>query len=163
MKIRTATHDDLNTIFDIYTHARNFMKESGNPLQWGDTYPENEVIISDLNSNSLYVLETEEGLLAGVFAFFPDGDSVYDNIDGKWLNDKPHAAIHRVASNGTKKGIFSEILAFCRRFSNNIKIDTHKQNTVMQHVLTKHGFIECGTLFYDNISLLAFQFDGDLK
>lgn len=158
MKIRNATHADLDAIFDIYEYARAFMKENGNPLQWGETYPENQVILNDLKLNQLYVIESCDGSLAGVFAFLKDGDSVYDNIDGKWLNDKPHAALHRVASNGTQKGIFTQILTFCHQFSDNIKIDTHTQNTVMQHVLKKHGFIECGTVFYDDISLLAFQF-----
>ena len=157
MKIRLATRADLDAIFDIYAWARNFMKQSGNPLQWGDTYPEKEVIFNDLNSASLYVIEAPDESLAGVFAFLREGDSVYDNLDGKWLNDKPHAAIHRVASNGAHKGIFGEILNFCLQFSNNLKIDTHEQNLVMQHVLKKHGFIECGTVFYDDISLLAFQ------
>ena len=158
MKIRQAIHADLDAIFNIYDYARDFMKQSGNPLQWGETYPEKEVILNDLAAGFLYVIEDDNSSLCGVFAFLPKGDSVYDNIDGKWLNDLPHAAIHRVASNGTQKGLFGQILAFCRQFSNNIKIDTHKQNLVMQHVLKKHGFIECGTVFYDDISLLAFQF-----
>ena len=158
MTIRNATHADIDAIFNIYDYARTFMKDNGNPLQWGETYPEKDVILADLNSKQLFVIEAPDGSLAGVFAFLVNGDSVYDNIDGKWLNDKPHAAIHRVASNGLQKGIFTQILAFCQQFSNNIKIDTHKQNTIMQHVLKKHGFIECGTVFYDDISLLAFQF-----
>ena len=158
MTIRNATHADLDAIFNIYDYARTFMKDNGNPLQWGETYPEKDVILADLNSKQLFVIETPDGSLAGVFAFLVNGDNVYDNIDGKWLNDKPHAAIHRVASNGTQKGIFTQIIAFCQQFSNNIKIDTHKQNTLMQHVLKKHGFIKCGTVFYDDISLLAFQF-----
>ena len=158
MKIRNATNADLDAIFNIYNYARAFMKDNGNPLQWGETYPEKDVILADLDAEQLFVIETPDGSLAGVFAFLINGDSVYDNIDGKWLNDKPHAAIHRVASNGLQKGIFTQILAFCRQFSNNIKIDTHKQNAVMQHVLKKHGFIECGAVFYDDISLLAFQF-----
>ena len=157
MKIRNATPADLDEIFNIYACAREFMKQSGNPLQWGETYPEKEIVLADLESNSLFVIESPDASLAGVFAFLPNGDSVYDNINGKWLNDKPHSAIHRVASNGTQKGIFTQILNFCRQFSDNIKIDTHTQNLVMQHVLKKHGFIECGTVFYDDISLLAFQ------
>lgn len=157
MKIRNATRADLDAILDIYARARAFMKESGNADQWGDTYPEPSVILDDLDSNHLFVIESPDASLAGVFAFLPEGDAIYDNLNGKWLNDAPHAAIHRVASAGTQKGIFTEILAFCRRFSGNIKIDTHPQNTVMQHVLKKHGFIECGTVICDGLTLLAFQ------
>lgn len=158
MRIRNATHADLNEIFDIYARARGFMKENSNPNQWGDTYPPEELILSDLNAGALYVLEASDGTLAGVFAFFSEGDPVYDNIDGKWLNNESYVAVHRVASSGTHKGVFGCVVEFCQSFSNNIKIDTHTENTVMQSVLKKHGFVNCGTVIYDGVPFLVFHF-----
>ena len=157
MKIRNARSDDLNTIFDIYDRARAFMRDNGNPEQWGYSYPPHELVLSDLENQNLYVVESEDGSLAGVFSCFPEGDRAYDTINGKWLNDKPYTAVHRVASAGTHKGLFSAVLDFCLQFSDNIKIDTHKQNTVMQHVLKKHGFVQCGTIITDGLPFLAFQ------
>ena len=158
MKVRLATPKDLDEILAIYDRARDFMRQNGNPIQWGDSYPEKELICSDLNGGHLYLLTDKKNAIAGVFSCFPEGEPDYDNINGKWLNDLPYTAIHRVASAGTHKGIFSHILSFCRTFSSNIKIDTHLDNLIMQSVLKKHGFVYCGTVITDNIELLAFQF-----
>lgn len=157
MKIRLASGKDLNEVFRVYERARAFMRDNGNPTQWGNTYPPESLIKSDLEGNHLYVLENEKGELEGVFAFFPEGDPDYDAIDGAWLNNEPYAAVHRIASAGKSKGVFSLILDFCLQFSKNLKIDTHKQNAVMQHVLKKHGFVECGIITADGLPFIAFQ------
>ena len=143
MIVRNATQTDLDAIFRIYERARQYMIETGNPSQWEDRYPPKELVLKDLAGKSLYVLE-EDGALCGVFAFFPEGDPSYDSIQGAWLNSLPHGAIHRVASAGTKKGIFAACADYCLTKVNNLKIDTHKDNKVMQHQLTKYGFLPCG-------------------
>ena len=158
MKIRSATLNDLDTIMNIYSHARAFMREHGNPTQWGDSYPSKELILSDLNQGCLRLLVDEQNTVAGVFSFFVDGDRDYDVINGSWLNDEPYVAIHRIASSGTHKGIFTHILKYCLNYSSNIKVDTHTDNTIMQSVLAKHGFIKCGTITAEGMEFIAFQF-----
>ncbi len=39
---------------------------------------------------------------------------------------------------------------YCKAYSNNIRIDTHKDNKVMQHVLARNGFKRCGIIFLLN-------------
>ena len=51
MIIRKATMSDLDTVFDLYAQARRFMKENGNPDQWGDNYPPRGQIIEDIQKN----------------------------------------------------------------------------------------------------------------
>ena len=159
MKIRNATYIDLDEILEIYARARSFMRDHGNPTQWGDSYPSKELIVSDLEQGCLRVLIDDENAIAGVFSCFVDGDPDYDVIkDGAWLNDEPYTAIHRIASAGTHKGIFTHILEYCLTFSTNVKVDTHLQNTVMQSVLQKHGFKKCGTITAAGLDFIAFQF-----
>lgn len=157
MHIRTATHADLDGVYSIYARARRFMRENGNPDQWGDVYPPKELIISDLEEGRLHVLVDENGALAAVFSLFLDGDPDYDEINGAWLNELSYIAVHRVASAGTHKGVFAQILDFCLGFSSNIKIDTHFDNHIMQSILKKHGFIPCGTIRVEGMDFLAFQ------
>ena len=157
MHIRTATHADLDGVYSIYARARRFMRENGNPDQWGDVYPQKELIISDLEEGRLHVLVDENGALAAVFSLFLDGDPDYDEINGAWLNELSYIAVHRVASAGTHKGVFAQILDFCLGFSSNIKIDTHFDNHIMQSILKKHGFIPCGTIRVEGMDFLAFQ------
>ena len=164
MNVRCATLDDLDKILNIYARARNFMRENGNPTQWGDSYPSKSLVISDLEQGCLFVIVDEKNSIAGVFSCFVDGDRDYDVIkNGAWLNDEPYTAIHRIASAGTHKGIFSYILDYCLTFSSNVKVDTHFNNTVMQAVLQKHGFKKCGIITADGLDFVAFQFSKGLS
>ena len=149
MEIRKANIDDLCQIMSIYSSAREYMKESGNPTQWGNSYPPVEVIENDIHSGISYVI-CENGMPHGVFVFFTGDDPTYSRIEGDWLNDLPYGVIHRIGSDGTVKGIFSKISAFCKDKISNLRIDTHNNNLTMQHLLDKHGFKHCGTIYLAN-------------
>ena len=139
------------------------MAQNGNPRQWGEVYPPESLVADDIRHGILYVMEhfPENGnvpIVCGVFAFLPEGDEIYGKIDGKWLNDLPHAAIHRVASSGDVKGVIPACVEFCLKVCPNLKIDTHRDNTVMQHQLIKSGFSPCGSIYLDDGSeRIAFQ------
>ena len=66
--IRTAQLADLPRILDIYAHARRFMAETGNAVQWGNSYPPESVVRADIASGGLYVLEEDEGIHAVLVA-----------------------------------------------------------------------------------------------
>lgn len=144
MEIRKARMDEMPIILTVYERARAFMQETGNSTQWAGGYPSEEILRADIEGGFLYVIE-EAGALHGVFAFFPDGDPVYDALSASWLNTRPYGAIHRVASAGMKKGVLRHIVEHCLSSCKNLKIDTHKDNLVMQAALTKLGFASCGT------------------
>lgn len=157
MTVRSIRPDELERALEIYSRARTFMKESGNPTQWGQTYPPESLVAEDIARGVLYGVCDGDGIYA-IFAFFPAGDPIYNNIDGKWLNDLPHAAIHRVASSGERRGMLRECIDYCLSRSKNLKIDTHADNSVMQSALKKLGFNECGTVALENgESRIAFQ------
>lgn len=147
--IRLANYDDLNKILDIYSYARKFMALTGNPNQWINNYPSIDILSNDLDKKQLYVCYDESGIY-GVFVFFLGIDETYNYIEGKWLNDEPYGVIHRIASSGIKKGMFSEVFEYVTKFSANIRIDTHHDNLVMQKVLNKHGFMKCGVIYLKN-------------
>lgn len=158
MKIRSASHSDFEQVLNIYERARAFMREHGNPDQWGDSYPSRDLLLSDLENGRMHLVVDDSSTIAGVFSLFLDGDPDYDVIDGEWLNDEPYIAIHRIASAGTHKGVFSCIFDYCLGLSDNVKIDTHTQNTVMQSVLAKHGFKRCGYITIEGMQFITFQF-----
>ena len=163
MSIRLATLSDIPRILTVYATARDYMKKNGNPDQWGNLYPSRALLEQDIEGGFLWVIadvdaENSSENIVGVFAFFPEGDPIYNNIEGKWLNDLPHSAIHRVASSGERRGILAECIGFCLESSKNLKIDTHKDNLTMQNALKKQGFVFCGRIFLENKEeRLAFQ------
>lgn len=147
--IRLANYEDLNQILDIYAHARKFMASTGNPYQWGNNYPDAEILKSDIEKGHLHVCY-DENTIYGVFVFFVGIDETYNYIEGKWLNDETYGVIHRIASSGIKRGMFNEVFEYVSKISLNIRIDTHHDNIVMQNVLNKHGFIKCGVIYLKN-------------
>lgn len=147
-QIRSARPEDLTEILAVYAFARSFMEKTGNPNQWGKTNPPKEQLVQDIEAGNLYVVTDESGI-HGVFAFLPGEDPTYGYIAGAWRSNEPYAAIHRVASDGCG-GIFSAILGFCRSRCAHLRIDTHHDNKVMQHVVQKHGFKRCGIIYLAN-------------
>ena len=136
--IRLAKDKDLDAIMKIYETARKYMEETGNPSQWGKNHPPRELLEEDIKKEQLYVFTAEDGILHGVFAFIIGADPIYAYIeDGKWLNDKEYGTIHRIAGDGAVKGVFDNCLAFCRDQISNLRIDTHHDNSTMQHLIGK--------------------------
>ena len=56
MTIRKAKTGDLARCLEIYSIARAYMRESGNPDQWGTAYPPQELIAEDIAAGRLYVV-----------------------------------------------------------------------------------------------------------
>ena len=149
MEIIQAKADLLPQILPVYARAREFMAATGNPNQWGKTSPSVELLQNHIANGNLYAL-CHEGRIVGAFAMIPGEDPTYNYIEGSWNYDLPYAAIHSVASDGSVKGLFSQILEFCSKSSAYLRIDTHHDNKVMQHVLEKHGFMQCGVIYLEN-------------
>ena len=161
--IRLATKEDLNIILDIYAYARSFMVSTGNPNQWINNYPSIELLSDDISKKELYVCCDDDGIYA-VFVFFHHVDETYNYIEGAWLNNNDYGVIHRIASKGAKKGVFSEVFMYVNKLTNDIRIDTHSDNLVMQKVLSKHGFIKCGTIYLKNCSpRLAYHYTKEVN
>ena len=161
MRIRKATQQDLHSIMQLYENARAFMREHGNPGQWGTTYPPQNMIETDIRFGNLYVC-IEKDTIEAVF-FYKDGiDPTYLKIyDGQWKNDAPYGVVHRITSSGKVKGAASFCLDWAFSQCGNLKIDTHENNIVMQNMLKKNGFTYSGRIYIDNGGeRLAFQKDS---
>ena len=157
MDIRLARAEELDLLLLIYAHARAFMKANGNPTQWGDHYPPRELTEQDLSDGQLYVV-TAGTQLAGVFCFFEGVEPNYRHIDGAWLNGAPYGVLHRVASAPNQRGVARCILNHCTQRCAHLRIDTHMDNTPMQHVLESMHFEACGTVqMEDGTMRLAYE------
>ena len=155
--IRNARPADWDDIMEIYATARAFMKTAGNPTQWGDSFPYEDIVQEDIELQQSYVVELD-GRVQAVFAMIPGIDPTYLEIEGAWLNDEPYAAVHRVASRGEVKGLTGRILEWALEQHGNIRIDTHDDNLPMQRALVKAGFTPCGRIWIeDGTPRIAYQ------
>lgn len=150
MEIRKTRIEELDQVMEVYAHARKFMAEHDNPNQWKNNKPTREQIESDILAGKHYVC-IEEDKIAAVFYFATEVDPTYVKIyDGEWLNDEDYSVVHRIASAGIVKGAGSFCMNWASTRSQNLKIDTHKDNYVMQNMLKKCGFTHCGTIYLEN-------------
>ena len=157
--IRNATKEDVADIMAIIDEARITMEENGNVSQWPKGYPAEDTIIDDIVTGTGYVFD-EEGCVVAYFAFKPSPDSTYQIIyKGGWIDtDSPYFVIHRIASKRNVRRVMARVLDFCFSQTDNIRIDTHFDNTIMRHLLEKYGFAYCGIIYSANGSeRLAFQ------
>lgn len=163
MKIRATTTADIEQVMPVFEQAKRFMRQNGNYRQWTGGYPSREILEADIADNSSFVCLDDEDMIAGTFCFRYGSapEPTYATIyDGAWLNDKPYGVIHRIASAGKVGGIFAATLSWCRGYVDNIRIDTHRDNRVMQELLVRHGFSRCGIIYLANgDERIAFQRD----
>ena len=151
IQIRHSTPEDLPTILALIEDGRQIMRSDGNLHQWSGDSPSVDLIIKDIENRYSYLC-IEGGKAIGTFAFIPGPDPTYLKIyEGTWLETKsPYYVIHRMASTPESHGVFSAAMDYCFQVTNNIRIDTHRDNHIMQHNLIKHGFQYCGIIYLLN-------------
>ena len=81
MQIRQANIEDLPQLLALYDHARIFMAEHGNPVQWGKNYPPEELVEGDIRNGNQYVGVVDERIVA-TFFYCPMEDPDYQVIEG---------------------------------------------------------------------------------
>ncbi len=158
LRVEKTRPEQFEQVLRIYDRARHFMAEHGNPNQWGNTNPPAARVRQDIDEGNSYVCMAG-GEIAAVFYYKEGEDPTYRVIEnGAWVNDAPYGVVHRISSAGIVKGAGS----FCVRWAfsrcGNLRIDTHRDNTVMQNMLKKNGFVYCGIIHLeDGAERLAFQ------
>lgn len=171
--IRRASVQDKERICEIYAFARKFMAENGNPNQWKNNNPSEQVIDNDIINGNLYVIEETfkeqqknqqikdeqmnksaddiNSRIHGVFYFRTGEDDTYNVIEnGSWLSDDTYGTIHRVAGDGQIHGVLTMAVQFCEQRIKHLRIDTHNDNKIMQHVIEKNGFTRCGIIYVED-------------
>ena len=150
MHVRKTTLADFSEVMKIYREAREFMIKTGNPTQWWEGYPPEDLILNDIERGDSFVVVENEEILA-VFLYKHGVDPTYINIeDGSWLSEEPYGVIHRIAVNSKGRGVAAFVFDTVFGWCGNIRIDTHEGNLPMQRALEKNGFKYCGVIHIAN-------------
>ncbi len=162
MNIRHSTIRDLERMREIYAYARDFMVRTGNPNQWGPTnWPPEDLLRQDIAEGSSFVCE-EDGRVVGTFFYLYGHDiepTYREIVDGSWRDDEPFGVVHRLAGDGSAKGIGEFCLNWAFDQSGHLRVDTHGDNKVLQNLLEKLGFERRGTIFVveDDYPRIAYE------
>lgn len=158
MEIRRTTEADIPCLKAIFGVARQFMVATGNPHQWAEDYPSRAQLMEDIERRESYVC-VADGEVVGTFVMRQGDDPTYACIyDGQWLRQAPYVTIHRIASGMKVKGLFRAVMDFALHEGLDIRIDTHRDNVVMQHLVEQAGFAYCGIIHcWNGDERLAYQ------
>ena len=128
--------------------AKGIMRASGNKDQWKDGYPTRATIEDDIRKGYGFVV-TDGSDIVAYFAFIPSPEPTYSYIeDGAWLEDTiPYHVIHRIGSTPDSHSVFKTIMDWCRAQDPNLRIDTHRDNHIMQRCILSYGFQYCGIIY----------------
>ena len=148
--IRKATYNDIPALMHIFECAKGIMRASGNMHQWGSGYPSEEIVRKDIDAGVCYVMCDDDTAVA-TMAFIPGPDPTYSVIEGgAWLNDEPYHVIHRIAVAAPGKGCARRLLDWAFERCSTVRIDTHRDNVIMHHILRRYGFEYCGVIYLAN-------------
>ena len=142
---------DLQEIEKLYSEARIFMRENGNPTQWGEYYPPIDLIKEDIENAVSYVCESNKEIVATFYYVNQIDDPTYHVIEsGEWIAEQPYGVIHRITTKRGTKGVASYCINECFKECGHLRMDTHEDNIPMQHLLEKLGFQRCGIIYVAN-------------
>ena len=149
--IRLACKDDVPVIMRLVEEARGIMRSCGNVNQWIGGYPDKDTIVNDIDNGHCYLCVEQGGEVIASFAFIPGPEPTYKEIfEGAWLDDKPYYVVHRLASTADSHGVFNDVMDYCMGVAGNLRIDTHRDNVIMRHLIERYGFTYCGIIYLLN-------------
>ena len=141
---------------EVFEGAKQIMRASGNLYQWNDGYPSEDIVLQDIEASNCYVAcKKSDGAILGTMALIEGPDPTYSAIEGAWPDEKPYYVIHRIAVAAPGQDLARKMFDWAYshispKGYDTIRIDTHRDNCIMKHVLTKYGFTECGVIRLSN-------------
>ena len=165
--IRPAVPADIPRVMEIYAEAREFMRRNGNPGQWIDGYPQEEVVRRDLADGHLFVgIGSDEVGEAhrhqGEARFDRPAEGILgagDLVSGHPASSQsrpaiPQASVLASSSAAPASNPVQPILGvFCHRPG-----PESNYARIMLHLLSKLGFARCGIIHVENgTPRIAFQ------
>lgn len=161
MHIRKATIQDIPELMKIFHAARGIMRDSGNLHQWNDSYPSEDIVRRDIDNGYDIVLCEDDGTIIATMAFIPGPDPTYSIIyEGEWPDSRPYYVIHRIAVGSPGQNAARQLFDWAFESLPQldtpegkpecIRIDTHRDNVIMHHVLGRYGFRRCGVILLAN-------------
>lgn len=161
MEIRKGRIEEVKIIMNIIKNSILQM-ESENIYQWDEIYPDEDTIVDDINSQTLYVY-TDENTIKGFMVINRDQDEQYEAL--KWdYNLGRHLVIHRLCidSRYQRKGIAKTLLEYADMFGKqnkyeSIRLDAFIQNKRACNMYEKAGYRKVGIVTFRKGDFYCFE------
>lgn len=165
MKLTLAQLSDIPVIQKMVTDAQAFLKKQGID-QWQNGYPDQTLLEKDIQLKQSYLWMDSQSEIVATLVIGIHGEPTYETIEGKWLTtNQNYGVIHRLAVNteirhkGCAQNAIKAAEELCKQHKKiSMRIDTHKENKIMQHILIKNGYTYCGIIYLeDGASRYAYE------
>ncbi len=162
MELKNIKLCEIDTAMEIINSAKAHLRAQGID-QWQTGYPDRECIEKDaLNQTGFFVVD--DGIVLGYLCIDFTGEPAYELLNGSWASNQAYVVVHRMAFNTNARGknLSSKVFELVEQMSikkgvRYFRVDTDEDNKKMQHILTKNGFVYCGTIWFDNSEKIAFD------
>ncbi len=145
--IRLAKFDDIKSIVCIVKEIINIEDKKLVNL-WDNFYPTEQVFLTDLEKNQLYVFEDNE--IKGFVVISHDKENFDDTV---FDEEKDYIVVHRlcVGKNFQGNNIAYNIMEYIKDYAieNNkkgIRLDTYSENPITNKFYKKLGYVLKGTM-----------------
>ena len=153
MNYRKATNADIKDIMHVIDDAKQYLRDQGID-QWQNGMPNEVTIKNDLLTHESYVFLINEQIVGYLTINLGEEISYHTIYDGAWaLPGSNHGTIHRTALLNSCRGqglatcLFEVGEEVCRKhYKQSVRIDTHEDNRLMQHLIQKNGYQFCGII-----------------
>ncbi|MHA8262638.1 GNAT family N-acetyltransferase [Lactobacillaceae bacterium Melli_B3] len=164
--LRKAELSDFDEIWEIVQSARQFLKEQDVDQWQTPDYP-NKKVITDLIEQDMYYVLVTDGQVSGT-AYVKIGHDVnYDYLTESTLDTSygdRHMTIHMISVSDKFRGrkltsyLMSDLITLAKAHDlHDIRIDTHVDNTIMQHTIESTGFTRHGLIKQPEYTGYAYQ------
>lgn len=145
--VRVATTEDLAVLDPIFESARQYMAAQGNAGQWVEGRPNSQSVSGNVQAGEGRVVVTaDECKVVGFFVVSED-EPAYEQIADNWSAQTPYIVVHRFAAlPGYKAGSF--VFSYLQEKHDHIRVDTHRNNQTMRHLMEKFNFKYVGDVDY---------------
>lgn len=137
---------DMNIIQSLIKDAQAYLKQNGVD-QWQDGFPSVEVLEEDIKLRTSFLFCKNKIPVAFFVVSFDREEEYHHSLEGSLKLEGEYATIHRTAVSAQERsgGIshflfdFAMYYAYINGFEI-MRIDTHKDNRIMQHIISREGF-----------------------
>lgn len=154
MTIRAGKMEDVTEIMDIIKEAVKHM-ETREIYQWDDIYPNEKIIIDDINENTLYVFVNQIDIIQGLIVLNEYQDAAYETVEWKY-NSGRQLIIHRlcVHPNDQGKGIARMLIKFAEDFGAEQKYESIRLDAFIPNIRACRMYEQAG---YEKRGIVTFR------
>ena len=162
MEITQATPRDIPAVWRLVCACRDNLRYRG-IHQWDELYPNERIVIDDVNSRSVYVMQQSNVCVAAV-TLNEQQDPAWQHI--QWAGGEPALVIHRLcvlpehqgAGNAARLMDFAEARAAQFGYAG-IRLDAYSGNPAAVGLYERRGYRKAGQVNYSRCSLPAVCFE----